>query len=657
MRYTSGLGIAREARSPTLPLASTEIEMFEAVRNNKRVAQIILAILIVPFAFFGMDAYFSDAPGGGEVASVKGQPIYMAEFDQALRDQQDRLRNAAGGQVDRALLESEELRRAVLDNLVNQRVLALYSMENRLVVTPQQLQETIAGIPAFQEDGQFSLSRYENVLRAQGMTPAMFEARLAQDARVQQVALSVGESGFAAKASSQRFLAAQLEERDVRELRFPASRHLAEVKLDEGAVKAYYEANAASFEKPARLKAEYVVFDDATLRAQITVTEDEIKAFYDGNAARFSQPEERQARHILIAVDADAGADAEAQAQARADELYARLQKNPKQFEALAREFSKDPGSASRGGDLGFFGRGMMVKPFEDAAFALAKGEIGAPVRSDFGFHIIQVADIRPARVRPFAEVRDEIAGELRAQAAGRRFAELADQFSNTVYEQADSLQPAADALKLQIRSSDWITRASEAVGDVRNAKLVEALFADDAVKNRSNTPAIEAGSNVLVAARVKEYEAAERLPLEAVQAEIETRLRAEAAAKLAVERGKAALAALQKGETVEGQFGEVRKLQRGTPALPGNAMQAVFSAATAKLPAYVGVEGGVDGGYAIYRIDAVTRPALPDTDPRVAAVGSQYERLMAERDFAAFIAELRRRYEVTTSLAPVRSE
>jgi len=278
-------------------------------------------------------------------------------------------------------------------------------------------------------------------------------------------------------------------------------------------------------------------------------------------------------------------------------------------------------------------------------------------VRSDFGFHITQVADIRPASLRPFAEVHDEIADELRAQAAGRRFAELAEQFSNTVYEQAESLQPAADALKLQIRTSDWITRDSEAVGEIRNAKLIEALFADEVVKNGSNTAAIEVGSNVLVAARVKEYEAAERRPLEAVQAEIETRLRAEAAAKIAVERGKAALAALQKGETVDGQFGEVRKLQRGAPALPGDAMQAVFSAPSAKLPAYVGVEGGVDGGYAIYRIDAVNRPALADSDPRVAAVGSQYERLMAERDFSAFLAELRRRYEVSTKLPAVRSE
>ena len=184
--------------------------MFEAVRNNKRFAQIILAILIIPFAFFGMDAYFSDGPGSTEVATVGGSRISAFEFDEALRDQQDRLRQSMGNQVDRALLDSPELRRAVLDNLINQRVLALHAAENRFVVTQAQLQEAIAEVPAFQDNGQFSMQRYEALLSAQGMTPSSFEARLSQDIRIQQIALAVGDAAFAASESPRRFLAAQL---------------------------------------------------------------------------------------------------------------------------------------------------------------------------------------------------------------------------------------------------------------------------------------------------------------------------------------------------------------------------------------------------------------------------------------------------------------
>lgn len=624
--------------------------MFEAVRNNKRVAQVILALLIVPFAFFGLDAYFQDGPGGGDVAVVDGTPIRAVEFDQALRERQDRLRSTMDGQVDRALLESEALRRSVLDNLVNQRVLVRYSADNHMVVSPQELQDTIAAVEAFQENGRFSLQRYESLLRAQGMTPAGFEARLAQDVRIQQITASVAEAGFAPKASAKRFLAAQLEEREIRELRFPANRYLAEVKLADGAAQRYYEANGARFERPARLKAEYVVLDEAALGKSVKVSDEEVKAYYDANQSRYGQAEERRASHILIQVDADAPEDAVAKARATIDDIASRLAKDPKQFGELAKASSQDPGSASRGGDLGFFGRGAMVKAFEDAAFSQNKGEVGPVVRSDFGFHIIQVTDIKPTTVRPFESVRGEIVEELRKQAVGRRFAEVAEQFSNMVYEQSDSLKPVADQFGLEIRSSDWINRGAEALGSYRSPRLVEALFSDDVVKNARNTEAVEAGANTVVAARVQSFEAAQRLPFDDVKAQIDQQLRNEEAAKLAAERGAAVLAALEKGESPSGDWTPSRKLQRGAPALPGPAMQAVFSAPTGKLPAHVGVNVP-DGGYVVYRIDAVNRPQLADDDPRIAAVVSQYGRLVSERDFGAFLNQLRERYKVQLKL------
>lgn len=628
--------------------------MFEAIRNNKRVAQLILAILIVPFAFFGMDAYFSDSPTGSEVATVGGTAISAYEFDQALREQQDRLRASAGGQLDRALLESAELRRAVLDNLINQRALALYAAENRFVVTPQQLQETITAVPAFQEEGRFSLQRYEAVVRAQGMTPASFEARLAQDVRVQQIVTAVGDASLVPKVSAQRFMNAQLEERRIRELRFPVARLAADIAVADADIAAFYEANPARFERPARLQAEYLVFDRAAVERGVEVGEDAVRVFYEGNPDRFGVAEERQARHILLALDSGADEATVEKVMGEARALVDTLRGAPSRFADIARDKSQDPGSAGRGGDLGFFGRGMMVGVFEDAVFAQEKGRIGDPVRSEFGVHIIQVTEIKPASVKPFDEVREEIRAELRVQEAGRRFAELAEQFANTVYEQPDSLVPAATALGLEIRSSDWISRSGGSE-PFANERLLEAVFADDAVKNGRNTEAIEIGNGSLVSARVKVFEAAQRLPLDEVRERIAEDLRRERGQRLAAEQGAETLTRLQQGEPVKAAWSEERSLQRGAPGLPAAAMQAVFTAPSTALPAHVGVSLA-EGDYVIYRIEAVERPQIAADDPRIGAVAAQYGQLLAARDFGAFLASLRERYEVEIKPAALQA-
>jgi peptidyl-prolyl cis-trans isomerase D len=620
--------------------------MFEAVRSNKRFAQIILAILIVPFAFFGMDAYFSDGPGSNEVAIVGRTQISAYEFGEAVREQQDRLRQSMGGQVDRALLDSPELRRAVLENLIDQRVLALHAAENRFVVSAAQLQETITGIAAFQDNGQFSMERYEASLRAQGMTPATFEARLSQDIRIQQLALAVGGGMIIASESPRRYLAAQLEEREVRELRFAAADYLPKVQLADGAAQAFYDANPERFSRPARVKAEYLVLDEAALLGQVSISDDEVREVYEGSLERFGVAEERRARHILLELAADAGEDEEQQVRAKAEALVAQLKDKPDAFPALAREHSADPGSSSRGGDLGFFARGVMVKPFEDAVFAAAKDEIVDPVRSEFGYHVIQVTDIKPAAQRPYAEVRDELEAELKRKRVALRQAELAELFANTVYEQADSLAPAAELLKLEVRTTDWIDRNAVALGPYTSPSLVAALFSEESLDKRRNTEVIEVGNGTLVAARVVDHLPAQRLPFDEVKDEITAMLRGEEAVRLAAAAGEAALAAAQKGETVEGRWSEAMKIQRGPAALPQAVIQAVFGASTATLPAYAGLSLG-EQGYVVYRIESVERPELAADDPRVAAMTRQYAQLMAERDLSAYLSLLRERHEV----------
>lgn len=629
--------------------------MFEAVRKNKRISQVILAIIIIPFAFFGMDAYFSDAPGRAEVATVGGHPVTVFEFDQAMREQQDRLRNRSEGPIDTALFESEAFRRSVLENLINQRVLALHALDNRLVITQQQLQEVIAAIPMFQEDGRFSLARYEQVLRAQGMSPAGFEASLAHDLRMQQIAAAVQGSAFVGETTAKQFLRAQLEERVVRELRFPAAEFESEVSVSEDEISAFYTANQSLFQRAPRIKADYLIFDELALVGREAVSEEAARQYYEANAERFGQSEERRARHILVRLDAAADEATVTEAMAKASEILDAVREDPSRFEALARERSEDPGSARNGGDLGFFGRGVMVGAFEETAFALEKGAISDVVRSDFGLHVIQLVDIKPATLRPFDEVREEIVFELGRQEAGRQFAAKAEHFANMVYEQHDSLEPAAAEFGLEIRTSDWISRDGGGnVGPFANERLLNALFADEAVREGHNVEAIEIERGTLVSARVREYEEARLLPLDEVREDIVKRLRDSAAERLARERGEAVLARLQAGEEVDLAWSEARFVRRGEPSRSDDALRAIFAASSEGLPAYVSsTQPGV--GFSVFKVESVKRPEIEAEDMRLEVIAREYERLVAEVEMKAFVDTLRSRYKVEIREAALR--
>lgn len=628
--------------------------MFEAVRKNQRISQVILAIIIVPFAFFGMDAFFDGSQGPGEVATVGDARISAREFEQALRDQQERVRQARGGEYDRALFESEAFRRSVLDGIIDQRVLAVHAVKNRMKVPQQKLQEVITGISAFHDGGKFSLERYEQMLRAQGMTPAMFEAQLARDLEARQISDAVVESAFVGDLPVKRLVQAQLEEREIREMQFAVEPLKKEIQLGENAAREYYDANTARFERPPRLRAEYLVFDAEALRKKVNVTEQDIEDFYKKSGDRFGQPEERKARHILIEVAADAADDAVARAQAKADAILAELRVAPERFEELAKKESQDPGSASAGGDLGYFGPGAMVKSFEDATYALAVGQISDVVRTDFGFHIIELTAIKEASIKSLDEVRQEIIDELTKQEASRQFALQAEKFANTVYEQPDSLQPAAEMLELEIQKSDWISRQGGRLGNYSNDKLLDALFSEQVRSNGENVEAVEVERGVMVSARVVEYEAAQTLPFDDVRVLIEDQLRTDAAALRAKEQGVAALTALSGGQKVSGAWSELRTVQRGKPTLSPDAMKAVFGVSSKTLPGYTGVMMP-GGNYSVFEIVTVKPAELADDDPRVAAVGEQYTRWMAEREFRAYIQSLRDRYKVDINAAAVR--
>ena len=621
--------------------------MFDAVRNNKRIVQVFLALITLPFAFFGVDSYMRNAGSGGDVASIGDMKITQQQFQQTLREQQDRLRTQLGDKFDPKMLENPEARKAILDDLINQRLLLVEARKKHMVASNEAIRQAISGIDTFKVDGKFSSERYEAALRSQGMSPAGFEAQLRQDLTLQQLAGAIGQSGLVARTVADRLLALQTEKRDVAEYRLSLDGYLGKVKLADDASKKFYDANAKQFETPEQAKADYVVLSMDAIAAQLAVTDAEIKSWYDSHKDRYVQPEERRASHILIASE-KLGKD---KAKTKAEALLAEIRKTPTAFAELAKKNSDDPGSASKGGDLGYFGRGTMVKSFEDAAQSLKEGEISGVVESDFGFHIIKLTGIHAAKEKPLADVRSEIEAELKKSAGSRKFAEAAEAFSNMVYEQSDSLKPVADKFKLTIQHTDWLGRqANPANGTMGNEKILAALFSDEAVKNKRNTEAVEIAPNTLVAARIAEYKPKALQPFDSVKSSIENLLKHKEAQVLASKDGEARLEALKKGDD-KLTWGSAKTVSRmDASQLPPTAAQSVFRMDTGKLPSYTGVE--LPGtGYALYKLIKVEAGDKLD-DARKLGMLKQLGNMAAQEDIQLYLAALRTRYKVEVNQA-----
>jgi peptidyl-prolyl cis-trans isomerase D len=625
------------------------MSLFDIVRNNKRITQIFLAVITLPFAFWGVESYVRNVDSGTEIATVGNAKISQQELQGAMREQQDRLRTQLGGKLDPVLFESLAMRRAVLDTLITQRLLAEQARKAKMSVGDQQLAQFIASVPSLQENGKFSKERYEALVAGQGMSKEMFEARLRQDIATQQLALPVSEGGITGQAAAGRWLQTQLEQRDVSEAALYPDAYTGQVKLAADAVQIYYDANRKQFEMPEQVRAEFVVLSRDAMATQAAPAEDAVKAAYKANEARYKSPESRRASHILLKTGSDAETKA---AKEKAEGILAQVKKAPADFAKLAKQHSQDPGSAEKGGDLDWFSRGAMVKAFEDAVFSMKDGEISELVRSDFGFHIIRVSGIRPERVKPFDEVKAEIAADLKREAGMKKYSEAAEAFGNTVYEQSDSLKPAAEKWKLDIKQTAWLAKGAKLPPPFDNAKLATALFADDALKNKRNTEAVEIAPGTLVSARVLEHKPASVQSLEAVKADVEKRLVLEEAASLAIKDGEAKLAKLQKGESINLKWSASHAVRRSEPqGLAPDSVRAIFGADATKLPVYVGTPHP-GKGYALYRISAVKAGSNVKDDPRAAGLQQAYARAVAEEEFAAWLSNLRGAHPVKINKA-----
>lgn len=627
--------------------------MFDVVRKHMRVMQFLLFILIVPsFVLFGLEGYNRSTEQGEAVATVDGRDIKQAEWDNAHRSEVDRLRQQMPT-LDLRMLDSPAARYGTLERMVRERVLLAAAEDARLVVGDQrvarelQRNELIAALRG--PDGRLDMDRYRQLLAGQGMTPEMFENSVRSELATRQVLAGVAESGFTPPAQAGVSLDSYFERREAQVAQFATADYQAKVQPTEADLEAFYKANPQLFQAPEQASIEYLVLDLEAAQAGIAVNEADLKAYYEQNAGRIGgQQEERRASHILITAPPGAPDADKAKARARAEELLSQVKKNPASFAEVAKANSQDPGSAAQGGDLDFFTRGAMTKAFEDAVFALKdKGEISGVVETEFGYHIIQLTDLKVPKQRSFEEVRPELEAQLRKEQAQRRYAELAESFSNGVYEQSDSLKPVADKLKLQIRTASNVTRTPQpgATGPLANAKFLEALFSDEAVQRKRNTEALETGPNQMVSGRITQHTPARTRPLAEVQAQVRERVVAARAAELARKEGQEKLAAWKADPAAAQLPAAVTLSRQDAGKQPRQVIEAALRADAAALPALVGVDLGADG-YAVVKVNKV----LPREAPPPAQAQQereQYTRAWSAAESAAYYNMLKDRFKV----------
>jgi len=623
--------------------------MFDFFRRHTRVLQFVLVLLVFPsFIFFGIQGYSRFMGGENEtVAKVAGHAITQAEWDFAMREQLECAQRQMPN-LDPKIFESPEMKRASLEALVRERVLLTAADKLHLTVPDERLQRLFVSDPQFAPLRNPDGSVNKDALAARGMSSEGFAQRLRQDLAQRQVLLGVAGSVIAPVSDTSSALDAMFQQREIQVERFDTKDFLAKVNPTDAEIEAWYKdpAHAAQLAAPEQASAEYVTLDLEALKKDIKIPEDDLRKYYAENEKRYTAPEERRASHILVKADKSMSAADRDKAKAKAEALLAEVKKNPASFAEVAKKNSDDAGSAEKGGDLDWFARGAMVKPFEDTVFSLKPGEISAVVPTDFGYHIIMVTGARGGEKRPFEAVRAEIENEIRTQLAQKRFAEAAVEFQNLVYEQAESLKPAADRFHIEIKTAPNVRRTpvQGAPGPFGSAKFLDALFSADSIKNKRNTEAIEVGPSQLVSGRIVKYEPAHQLPLADVRAKVRDQLAQTQAAALARKTGQARLAALKAAPATE---------VPGTPTIVSRAnpretsrevLDAVMKAPASPLPQFVGADLGPQG-YAVAKLVKVWgRDPVAADESRAQG---QYASAWGEAETQAYYTALQTRFNV----------
>ncbi|MBC3208719.1 SurA N-terminal domain-containing protein [Pseudomonas sp. SWRI111] len=614
--------------------------MLQNIRDNSQgwIAKTIIGVIVALMALTGFDAIFQATTHTNEAAKVNGEEISQNELSQAVDMQRRQLMQQLGKDFDASLLDEKMLRESALKGLIDRKLLLQGAEQSKFAFSEAALDQVILQTPEFQVDGKFSSERFDQVIRQLGYNRMQFRQMLAQEMLIGQLRAGVAGSGFVTDAEVLAFARLEKQTRDFATLTVKADP--AAVKLTDDEVKAYYDEHAKEFMTPDQVIIDYLELKKSSFFDQVAVKDEDLQAAYQKEIANLS--EQRRAAHILIEVN---DKTTEAQAKAKIDEVQARLAKGEK-FEALAKEFSQDPGSANNGGDLGYAGPGVYDPAFEKALYSLPKDQVSEPVRTDFGYHLIKLLGVEAPEVPTLASLKDKLTRELKAAQVEQRFVEATKQLEDSAFEASDLAQPAAD-LKLTVHTSKPFGREG-GEGVAANRAVVTAAFSPEVIDEGANSTAIELDPETVIVLRAKEHLKPAQLPLESVSAAIRAQLTKEHASAAAKTRAEKLIADLRDGKApldkaIDGQSWKVTEAAtRGQEGVEPAVLQALFrmpKPASKDKPTFSNVTLP-DGSLMIVRLNGVNEAAAPTDEEK-----AQYRRFLASRegqqDFAAYRKQL----------------
>ncbi|MEJ2692917.1 MAG: SurA N-terminal domain-containing protein [Candidatus Thiodiazotropha sp.] len=585
--------------------------MLQNIRDKAQgwIAYGIVILISVPFALWGIQEYLGI---GSEpvAAAVNGNEISERALDAQFQTFRQRMRERLGSAYRPELFDDNRMRQQVLERMVGEELIEQVSYDMGLRVNDAQVHTILLGMEEFQIDGRFDQQTFERLVRLQGLTPAGFMERVRKAILTQQLAQAVGSSTFITDYEAAEAQRLMKQQREFSYFVVPAADYLTETPVSDDQVNAYYTEHMAEFVVSERVKLSYLHLDAKIAGDTVEVTDELLRGYYDGNLDLYGVPEQRKASHILIQVAQDADDAAVAEAKAKVDALQQRLAKG-EDFAELARANSQDPGSAANGGDLGYFGRGMMDPAFETATFALKPDQISEPVRSNFGFHLIKLVDIKAGHTKPFEEAKQEVERAYRKAEGERLYFEMAERLADLSYEDPSSLEPAADALGLTIQHSDWVTR-EQGEGVLASPKALAAAFSEDVLVERNNSELVELDTESSLVLRVEEHEESSNQPLEEVRERIVERLRRQNAEAQALAEAEKRMQEIQGGTSLQQAAGDFAVLgplsvERTDRSVPAELLGAIFSSAKpAQGEATVDRVRLANGDLAVYALDAV---------------------------------------------------
>ncbi|MCP1489077.1 peptidyl-prolyl cis-trans isomerase D [Pseudomonas fluorescens] len=620
--------------------------MLQNIRDNSQgwIAKTIIGVIVALMALTGFDAIFQATTHKNEAAKVNGEEISQNELSQAVDMQRRQLMQQLGKDFDASLLDEKMLRESALKGLIDRKLLLQGAEQAKFAFSEGALDQVILQTPEFQVDGKFSSERFDQVIRQLGYSRMQFRQMLAQEMLIGQLRAGVAGSGFVTDAEVLAFARLEKQTRDFATLNIKADP--AAVKLTDDEVKAYYDEHAKEFMTPDQVVIDYLELKKSSFFDQVAVKDEDLQAAYQKEIANLS--EQRRAAHILIEVN---DKTTEAQAKAKIEEVQARLAKGEK-FEALAKEFSQDPGSANNGGDLGYAGPGVYDPAFEKALYSLSKDQVSAPVRTDFGYHLIKLLGIEAPEVPTLASLKDKLTRELKAAQVEQRFVEATKQLEDSAFEASDLAQPAAD-LKLTVHTSKPFGREG-GEGVAANRAVITAAFSPEVIDEGANSTAIELDPETVIVLRSKEHLKPAQLPLESVSAAIRTQLTKEHASAAAKTKAEKLIADLRDGKApldkaVDGQSWKATEAAtRAQEGVDPAVLQALFrmpKPAAKDKPTFSSVTLP-DGSLMIVRLNGVNEAAAPSDEEK-----AQYRRFLASRegqqDFAAYRKQLEAQAEI----------